>query len=98
MKSKSASRKRKAQFDPPTPVSDDSHTSRLRINGKLLEAGSLRAVISDEELEIAVETLTALAQHPGLIKSKPCRDLRVAVHDFRQACTTGLNSAGTFII
>lgn len=57
---------------------------------------NLRTVVSEEELEIAVETLATLARHPGLIKSKACRDLRAAVYDFRQACSTGLANAGMF--
>ncbi|TQV90936.1 hypothetical protein V2A60_008397 [Cordyceps javanica] len=57
------------------------------------EPKSLHTVISDEELDIATETLTTLAKYPSLTKSKLCRDLRVAVYDFRQSCTTGVNSA-----
>lgn len=60
-----------------------------------LEPASVHSVISPEEIEVAVDTLKALAEHPLLIKSKACKDLRTAVFDFRQACTTGLNSAGT---
>ena len=59
-----------------------------------LEPSSIHTVISPEEIEVAVETLQALSGHPALIKSKACKDLRTAVYDFRQACTTGLNSAG----
>jgi hypothetical protein len=58
-----------------------------------IEPQKLHTVISTEELEIAVDTLQALAQYPGIIKSKACRDLRTAVYDFRQACTTGVNTA-----
>ncbi|KAK3375692.1 prolyl 4-hydroxylase [Lasiosphaeria ovina] len=58
-----------------------------------LEPTSLRSLISDEDLDITVETLATLAQYPGLIKSKACKDVRVAVYDFRQACATGLNTA-----
>lgn len=54
---------------------------------------SLGTVVSDEELEITVETLATLAQHPSLIKSKACKDLRAAVYDFRQASATGLANA-----
>jgi len=60
-----------------------------------LEPASVHSVISSEEIEVAVETLQTLSEHPLLIKSKACKDLRTAVYDFRQACTTGLNSAGT---
>ena len=63
-----------------------------------MELRSLQTVISEEELEITVETLTALAKYPSLIKSRPCKDLRVAVHGFRQACTTGVNAASKFTI
>lgn len=59
------------------------------------EPASVHSVISQEEIEVAVDTLRTLSEHPLLIKSKACKDLRTAVFDFRQACTTGLNSAGT---
>ena len=61
---------------------------------KHLEPSSVHSIISPEEIEVAVETLQTLAEHPALIKSKACKDLRTAVYSFRQACTTGLNSAG----
>lgn len=57
------------------------------------EPKNLHTVVSEEELEITIDTLNSLAQYPGLIKSKLCKDLRVAVYDFRQACTTGVNNA-----
>lgn len=94
-KSKAQKRKQSGQADYPkkvakitgviTPPPDSSNG-----NG---QATSLRTVVSEEELEIAVETLSSLAQHPNLIKSKACKDLRVAVYDFRQACATGVNTA-----
>jgi hypothetical protein len=59
-----------------------------------LEPASVHSVVSNEEIEVAVETLQTLSEHPLLIKSKACKDLRTAVYDFRKACTTGLNSAG----
>jgi hypothetical protein len=62
-----------------------------------LEPANVHSVISSEEIEVTVETLQTLAEHPVLIKSKACKDLRTAVYGFRQACTTGLNSAGNFI-
>ena len=49
-----------------------------------------------DDLDIAIDTLSTLAAHPSVIKSKACRDLRTAVYDFRQACTTGQNAAGLF--
>ncbi|KAJ8130367.1 hypothetical protein O1611_g3259 [Lasiodiplodia mahajangana] len=57
-----------------------------------LDAKSLASVVSEEEIEITVETLDSLAQHPALIKSKACRNLRTAVYGFKQACTTGMNT------
>ncbi|CAK7274365.1 hypothetical protein SEPCBS119000_006132 [Sporothrix epigloea] len=58
------------------------------------EPASLQSVTSLEEIEIAVDTLKELAAHPALTKLKQCRELRGAVHEFRQACTTGVNAAG----
>jgi len=50
--------------------------------------------LEQEDLDLAIDTLTTLAQNPAVIKSKACRDLRTAVYDFRQACTTGMNASG----
>ena len=46
------------------------------------------------QFELTVDTLRTLAKHPGVIKSKACKELRTAVYDFRQACNTGVNAAG----
>jgi hypothetical protein len=75
------------QKGPPTPPQDSSAS-----NGP----STINAITSPEEVEIAVETLEALAQHPSLIKSKACKDLRTAVYAFKQASTTGMIAAGTF--
>ncbi|KAI0965034.1 prolyl 4-hydroxylase [Xylaria arbuscula] len=76
---------------PPSPPSDASSSS-LKPTDQL-DPKSLTSVVSGEEIEIAVETLDSLAQHPALIKSKACRNLRTAVYGFKQACTTGMNTA-----
>ncbi|KAF2873045.1 hypothetical protein BDV95DRAFT_472380, partial [Massariosphaeria phaeospora] len=55
----------------------------------------LSSLISAEELEVTIDTLTALSRYPNLIKSKACQPLRAAAYDFRSACTTGLNSTQT---
>lgn len=60
----------------------------------LNEPKIVQTVIPDEDLEIAIDTLQTLTKYPTLIKSKACKDLRVAVYDFRQACTIGLNTTG----
>ena len=72
-------------FAIPSPPQDDVATH---------DAKNPFSVISREELEITTETLQVLSNNPGIIKSKLCRDLRAAVYDFRQACTTGINSTG----
>ncbi|EME81423.1 uncharacterized protein MYCFIDRAFT_81477 [Pseudocercospora fijiensis CIRAD86] len=51
------------------------------------------SVVAPEDVEIVVETLQTLAEHPSIIKSKACKDLRTAVFEFRKACTTGVNAA-----
>lgn len=50
--------------------------------------------LDNDDLDIAIDTLKTLAENPSVIKSKACKDLRTAVYDFRQACTTGFNAAG----
>ena len=54
---------------------------------------SLHSVVPAEDFEVAIDTLNSLAEHPKLIKSKACKDLRTAVFEFRQACTTGFNAS-----
>lgn len=49
--------------------------------------------LNTDDIELAIDTLSTLSSHPAVIKSKACKDLRTAVYDFRQACTTGFNSA-----
>jgi hypothetical protein len=50
--------------------------------------------LDDDDLDSAIDTLNALAQNPSVIKSKACKDLRTAVYEFKQACTTGFNASG----
>lgn len=91
-------RKRNAKVDGPNKkapnLSNVIATTGPPSSPAAIEPKTLGTVISDEELEITVETLTTLAEYPSVIKSKACKDLRVAVYDFRQACTTGVNTAG----
>ncbi|KAH7312650.1 hypothetical protein B0I35DRAFT_356206 [Stachybotrys elegans] len=102
-KSKASKRKHNAQVDQPRKAAKTGSATSAIItpppdsgNAAPLEVKSLSTVISEEELEIAVDTLKTLAQHPSLIKTKACKDLRVAAYDFRQACTTGsINAEGT---
>ncbi|KAJ5301253.1 hypothetical protein N7508_006116 [Penicillium antarcticum] len=91
-KSKAAKRKRNAQVDLPQKLPKPASTLTPPPDGTL-EPKHIKTVVSDEELDITIETLTALAEYPSLTKSKACKDLRVAVYGFRQACTTGLNTA-----
>jgi hypothetical protein len=50
--------------------------------------------LADNDLELAIDTLHTLTENPSVIKSKACKELRTAVYEFRQACTTGFNAAG----
>lgn len=96
-KSKSAKRKRNVQVGLPQKLLKAASSLTPPPDGATLEPKHLKTVVSDEELDITIETLTALAQYPSLTKSKACKDLRVAVYEFRQACTTGINAAGTLL-
>ncbi|TKW53020.1 hypothetical protein CTA1_6832 [Colletotrichum tanaceti] len=94
-KSKAKKRKQTAQAELPRKTIKTSITppDSSDDNSATLEPKSLQMVISDEELDIATETLNTLAKYPNLIKSKQCRDLRVAVYEFRQNCASGVNNA-----
>lgn len=58
------------------------------------EPKSIQTLVPDRDLEITIDTLNVLAESPGLLKTKACKDLRTAVFDFRKACTTGFNASG----
>jgi len=59
-----------------------------------LEPKTIQSVgLTEDDLELAIDTLTTLAKNPNVIKSKACKDLRTAVYEFRNACTTGFNAA-----
>jgi hypothetical protein len=53
--------------------------------------------LDEDDLNIAIDTLNMLVENPSVIKLKACKDLKTAVYDFRQACTTGFNATGLFI-
>jgi hypothetical protein len=93
-----AKRKRNVQADLPQKLPKTASTLTPPPDGANIEPKHLSTVISEEELDITVETLTTLAQYPSLTKSKACKDLRVAVYDFRQVCTTGINTAGMLLV
>ncbi|KAK1144157.1 hypothetical protein N8T08_005819 [Aspergillus melleus] len=92
-KSKSAKRKRNEQATHPLKLTKVVSTQTPLPDVTTLDPKHLNTIVADEELEITIETLAALTQHPSLTKSKACKDLRVAVYDFRQACNTGANAA-----
>jgi len=75
---------------------EQAMTPVLPTVGAAFEPKFLSTVVPEEDLEITVDTLRALVENPGLIKSKACKDLRTAVFEFRKACTTGFNAAGSF--
>lgn len=70
-------------------------TEQMTVTVTVNHPTSLNTVVPEEDLDITVDTLRALAENPSLIKSKACKDLRTAVFDFRKACTTGFNAAGS---
>ncbi|KAG6007737.1 hypothetical protein E4U21_005576 [Claviceps maximensis] len=102
--SNAAKRKRKAQAQAGVGAAAANKAAKTKtsqsvpleakgVTAGLFEPKTLQTVISDEELDITTETLTTLAKYPGLTKSKACKQLRVAVYDFRQSCNTGLSAA-----
>lgn len=93
-KSKASKRKHNSQVELPSKVPKLSKTiTPPPDNASSSEPKNLQMLISDDELETTIDTLQLLSEYPSLIKSKACKDLRVAVYDFRQACTTGVNTA-----
>lgn len=54
--------------------------------------------LEPDDLDITIDTLNTLAQNSAVIKSKACKDLRTAVYEFRQACTTGMNASGLSLV
>ena len=86
-----AKRKQQAQPDGGT-TKKAKPSANLTSNG---EPQTLQSVgLHEDDLDIAIDTLNTLTENPGVIKSKACKDLRTAVYEFRQSCTTGFNAAG----
>jgi len=88
--------KRKRNSKPSVPgdkIRKLSDTVPISSDLLVVKGPKLQSIISDEEMEITVDTLDTLASFPSVIKSKPCKNLRVAVYNFGQACTTGMNAA-----
>jgi hypothetical protein len=79
----SSKKQKTAAIVTPPPEKDASQPKTIQSIG-----------LDDDDLDIAIDTLNTLAQHPSVIKSKACKDLRTAVYEFRQACTTGFNASG----
>jgi hypothetical protein len=93
-KSKSAKRKRNAQIDLPNKLLKATNDITPPPDGtSIADPKSLHTLISEEELEVTIETLQTLSKYPSVMKSKACKDLRVAVYDFKQACTIGVNTS-----
>ncbi|KAF2427516.1 prolyl 4-hydroxylase [Tothia fuscella] len=91
---KATKRKRAAQANIPNKIVKSTAIAILSPEqSPNTEPKSLNTLISEEELDVTVETLQTLTEYPNLIKSKACKDLRGAVYDFRQACTIGLNTS-----
>lgn len=82
----------KRQHSLPSPPQTTAPTDSTAVTTMATTTATLASVVSSDELDITVETLQALAENPAVIKAKACRDLRAAVYDFRQACTTGTAS------
>ncbi len=81
----------------PQPVQQAKKTKLSSITTPPPDAPSQPKTLSDlnltqDDLEISVDTLNTLAENPSVIKSKDCKDLRTAVFTFRQACIVGLNA------
>jgi hypothetical protein len=104
-RTKSAKRKRNAQDYVPNKASKQSSATNpfnvaspppdtnLNETKDTYKPKSLQTLISNEALEIAVDTLKTLTKYPSAIKAKGAKELRAAVYDFRMACTTGTNNA-----
>lgn len=75
-----AQKRQKAGQEPITPPPDNQAKTIASIG------------LCDEDIELAVDTLTTLAANPAVIKTKACKDLRTTVYEFSKACTTGLNA------
>lgn len=102
-KSKAAKRKRDVQVDArisklsksstlPTTITTASSTITPPPDDDW-EPKQLHTLVDEFELETTIDTLTTLAKYPSVLKSKACRELRGVVYEFRQACTTGVNTA-----
>jgi len=87
--------KRKQQADQNGGPSKKIKTAIVTPPPDAREPKTIQSVGLDaDDLDIAIDTLNTLAENPSVLKSKACKDLRTAVYEFRQSCTTGFNAAG----
>ena len=92
-KSKAAKRKHLSRVDAPNKQPKTTAIITPPPDIPNFEPKNRQTVVPDDEVDITVETLTTLAQYPGLIKSKGCSDLRAAVYAFRQASNASSGAA-----
>jgi hypothetical protein len=92
-KTKTLKRKRRAL----ETLKSDHVTNALPNISAPPEPKTVQTVVADEDLEITIETIQTLSSYPSLIKSKACKDLRMAIYDFRQACNVVMNTAGNIV-
>lgn len=94
-KSKTKRRQQGLPIDPPSKKLKTSAIVTPPPDGDPSQPKTIQSIgLDDDDLDIAIDTLKTLAENPSVIKSKACKDLRTAVYEFRQACTTGFNASG----
>ncbi|KAI0994917.1 hypothetical protein K3495_g13263 [Podosphaera aphanis] len=98
-KTKSKKRLRRPDINDELPRKKDQISSRtvLLPDNDLTTLNTAQSLglhgLHPDDLDIAIQVLNTLTQNPSILKSKECRNLRTAVYEFRQACTTGLNAS-----
>lgn len=97
-KSKSKRKQQSLQQDAPSKKIKTSIVTPPPDAGVVLEPKTIQSLgLRADDIDLAIDTLKTLAENPSVIKAKACKDLRTAVYDFRQACTTGFNASGLSI-
>jgi hypothetical protein len=91
---KSKSKRKQQGFHDGGPLKNPKTSAIVTPPPDIREPKTIQSIgLEQDDLDLAIDTLTTLVENPSAIKSKACKDLRTAVYDFRQACTTGFNAA-----
>lgn len=62
------------------------------VKGSDVDGPSLTALVSEDEIAIATETLEILSKNPSCLRSKSLKKIKAAVYDFQRVSQSNSNT------